>query len=97
MIARPVPSFTLSNRSGFSRWQRVLAALGEWSAVRLLASHSEPLWRERPERLRRFCRDCGEDTAHELLDEFGVGWYAQTFCCRQCGRQGMRVWPLACW
>ena len=116
MIARPAPSFTLSNmldrfglaslqghvsgrhhRPLLNRWQRMFAALGEWSSVSLLASHGEPLLRDRPERLRRFCRDCDEDTAHELFDEFGVGWYAQTSCCRQCGRQGMKVWPLACW
>jgi hypothetical protein len=85
------------HRPLLNRWQRMFAALGEWSSVSVLASHSEFLLRDRPERLRRFCRDCGEDTAHELFDEFGVGWYAQTFCCRQCRRQGMRVWPLACW
>ena len=89
-------------RSGYqrpllNRWQRMFAALGEWSSVSLLASHGEPLLRDQQERLRRFCRDCGEDTAHVLSDEFGVGWYAQTYRCRQCGRQGMRVWPLACW
>jgi hypothetical protein len=116
MIARPAPSFTLSNtldrfgrtpprrqvggghhRPRLSRWQRMFAAVGEWSSVSLLASHDEPLLRDRPARLRRFCRDCEEDTAQELFDEFGVGWCAQTFCCRHCGRQGMRVWPLACW
>jgi hypothetical protein len=97
MIARPAPSFVLSTRPGLSRLKRMFAALGEWSSVSLLASHGEPLLRDRPEQLRRFCRDCEEDTTHELFDEFGVGWYAQTFCCRQCGRQGMRVWPLACW
>ena len=84
-------------RPRLNRWQRMFATLGEWSSVSLLASHGEPLFRDRPERLRRFCRDCGEDTAHVLSDEFGVGWYAQTYRCRQCGRQGMRVWPLACW
>ena len=84
-------------RPRLNRWQRMFAALGEWSSVSLHVSHGEPLLRDRPERLRRFCRDCGEDTAHELFDEFGVGWYDQTLSCRQCGRQGMRVWPLACW
>jgi hypothetical protein len=85
------------DRPLLNRWQRMFAALGEWSSVSLLTSQGEPLWRYRPERLRRHCRDCEEDTAHELFDEFGVGWYVQTLCCRQCGRQGMRVWPLACW
>jgi hypothetical protein len=33
---------------------------------------------------------------HRLgFDEFGVGWYAQIYHCRYCGRQGMRIWPLA--
>jgi hypothetical protein len=52
---------------------------------------------DRPDRFRRFCQDCGEDTAHEGFDEFGPGWYAQICCCRRCGQQGIRIWPLACW
>jgi hypothetical protein len=52
---------------------------------------------DRPERFRRFCRDCGEDTPHEGFDEFGAGWYAQICRCRYCGEQGMKVWPLAWW
>jgi hypothetical protein len=79
-----------------NRWQRILTTLGDRSA----ASH--PAWRseilhDRPERLRRFCPDCREDTAHEGFDEFGAGWYAQICRCRHCGRQGMTVWPLAWW
>jgi hypothetical protein len=86
------------HRPRLSRWQRLFAPLGEWFSVSVLAlQNGEPLWRDKPERLHRFCRDCGEDTAQELFDEFGVGWYAQTFCCRRCGRQAMTVWPLACW
>jgi hypothetical protein len=81
----------------FSRWQRIIAGLGDWSAVSNLAWRSETLLRDRPERFRRFCRDCGEDTLHEGFDEFGAGWYAQIWCCRCCGEQGMRVWPLAWW
>jgi hypothetical protein len=53
--------------------------------------------RDRPERFRRFCRDCGEDTPHDGFDEFGVGWYAQICRCRYCRGEGTRVWPLACW
>ena len=41
------------HRPGLSRWQRIFAALGEWSSVSLLASHGEPLWRDRPERRKR--------------------------------------------
>src|SRR6516164_2401890 len=81
----------------FNRWQRMLAALGDWSAFLNLAWRSEVLLRDRPERFRRFCRDCGEDTPHDGFDEFGVGWYAQICRCRYCGGEGMRVWPLAWW
>jgi hypothetical protein len=80
-----------------SRWQCMLAALGDWSSVSALALPSETLLRDRPERFWRFCRDCRADTPHEGSDEFGVGWYAQICRCRQCGLEGMRVWPLACW
>ena len=52
---------------------------------------------DRPERFRRFCRDCGEDIPHDGFDEFGAGWYAQICRCRYCGEQGMKVWPLAWW
>lgn len=80
-----------------SRWQRVIAALGDWSAATNLAWRREILLRDRPERFLRFCRDCGEDTPHDGFDEFGAGWYAQISRCRCCGEQGMKVWPLAWW
>lgn len=74
---------------------RFLAALGAWSSVSALAWRSEILFREQPERFRHFCRECGENTLHEGFDELGVGWYAQMSRCQRCGREGMRVWPLA--
>ena len=80
-----------------SRWQRVIAGLGDRSAILNLARRREILLHERPERFHRFCRDCGADTPHEGCDEFGAGWYAQVCRCRYCGKQGMRVWPLAWW
>ena len=40
------------DRPLLNRWQRMFAALGEWSSVSLLTSQGEPLWRYRPERLR---------------------------------------------
>jgi|SRR6516165_3521573 hypothetical protein len=76
-------------------WPRMFAALGDWSATSHLAWRSEILFDDQPERFRRFCPDCREDTAHEGFDEFGAGWYAQICRCRHCGRQGMRLWPLA--
>ena len=82
---------------GLDLWQRMLAALGVWSAESHLAWRSEILFDDQPERFRRFCPDCREDTAHEGFDEFGAGWYAQICRCRQCARQGMRVWALGWW
>ena len=78
-------------------WQRMLAALGVWSAESHLAWRSEILLQDVPERFRRFCPDCQDDTGHEGFDEFGAGWYAQICRCRSCGRQGMTVWPLGLW
>jgi hypothetical protein len=40
----------------FNRWQRMLAAVGDWSAFLNLAWRSEVLLRDRRERFRRFCR-----------------------------------------
>ena len=77
-----------------NRLQGLFAALGDWSSGSDLARRSGTHSGDRPERFRRFCRDCGEDTAHEGFDEFGAGWYAQICRCRRCGRQGMKVWPL---
>ena len=87
----------LSRAVPFSRWQRAIAALGDWSAVSNVAWRREILLHDRPERLRCFCRNCGEDTRHDGVDEFGAGWYAQICRCRYCGEQGMKVWPLAWW
>jgi hypothetical protein len=81
----------------FRRWKRRFAALGDWSSVSDRAGRSEILLRHRTERFRRFCRECGEDTAHEGFDELGPGWYAQISRCRLCGWQDMKVWALSCW
>ena len=80
-----------------NRLRGLFAALGDWSSVSDPAWRSETLCGDRPERFRRFCPDCREDTAHEGFDEVGPGWYAQICYCRHCGRQGMSVWPLAWW
>ena len=58
-------------------WQRIFAALSDWSSLSALAWRSEILLLDRPERSRRFCRDCAENTAHEGSDELGAGWYAE--------------------
>ena len=81
----------------FDHWKRRLAAVGDWLSVSDHAGRSGILVRDPPERFRRFCRDCGEDTAHEGFDELGPGWYAQISRCRLCGRQDMKVWALSCW
>ena len=104
MIARSLP-FSFRNvldRVGVAptqqrdhRWQRVIAALEDWWTTSYLAWRSEIAPGDYGERLRRFCRDCGEETTHQCFDEFGVGWYAQIFHCQYCGEQGMRIWPLA--
>ena len=78
-------------------WQRMLAELDVWSAESHLAWRSEILLYDEPERFRCFCPDCQDDTVHEGFDEFGAGWYAQICRCRQCARQGMRVWALGWW
>ena len=110
--APPFPIRAILNRVGLGpkqhRWsrdggirrnlrRRLFAVLGKWSSVSALAGRGEILLRGRPERFRRFCRDCREYTAHEGFDELGVGWYAQICCCLRCGEQGMSVWPLALW
>ena len=82
-------------RPRLKRRKHSFATLGVWSIVSDLAGRSEVLLFDRPEQFRRFCLDCREDTAHEGFDELGFVWYAQISHCRQCGRQGMRVWSLA--
>ncbi|MBV8132501.1 MAG: hypothetical protein JO282_08335 [Alphaproteobacteria bacterium] len=79
------------------RWQRIIAARGDWSAASNPTWRSAILLRDRPERFHRFCQDCAEETPHEGFDEFGAGWYAQIYRCHYCREQGMRVWPLAWW
>jgi len=94
-----------SMRQGFCRegairlnlWQRIFAALGDWSSLSALAWRSEILLLDRPKRSRRFRCDCAENTAHEESDELGSGWYAQICLCRKCGRENMTVWPMAWW
>ena len=94
-----------SMRQGFCRdggirlnlWQRIFAALGDWSPVTVIPWRSEILLRDRSERFRRFCLNCGEETSHEGSDELGAGWYSQTGLCRQCGRAGMTIWPSWWW
>jgi hypothetical protein len=89
----PKQRIAAGRRSGLSRGQGMFAALGDWvSALNL--PQREVLSRDGPERVYRFCQDCGDDARHEGYDELGVGWYAQVFCCRGCGRQGVRVWSL---
>ena len=100
MAARSAPLLARSNirdRIGLNLWQRMFAVLGDWSSLSAPAGRSDVLLCDRPERFRRFCPDCAEDTAHEGFDELGIGWYAQICRCPHCGRQGMRVWPLYGW
>jgi hypothetical protein len=49
----------------------------------------------RPERTERLCESCGGDTPHDSYDDTGYGWYAQMWRCRYCGRENMKVWPIA--
>ena len=85
-----------TQRGGHSRhWQCMIAALEDWWTTSYLAWRSEIAPGGYAERVRRFCRDCGEDTPHQGFDEFGIGWYAQIHRCQYCGEQGMRIWPLA--
>ena len=57
-----------------NRRRHTFAALGVWSLVSDLAGRSAVHLRDCPERFRRFCPDCREETAHEGFDELGVGW-----------------------
>ena len=74
-------------------WATLAAeAGGMWEAV---AAGEMP--RSPPERLRRPCEDCAAETPHEAFDEMGLGWYAQIWRCRRCGRQALRVWAFGAW
>ena len=66
-LSGPFGALRLNRLQGFFAW------LGDWSSGSDLARRSATLSGDRPERLRRFCPDCGEDTAHEGFDEFGAG------------------------
>jgi len=50
-----------------------------------------------PERVRKFCEDCELESPHDASDELGIGWYAQIWRCRHCGRQSIRVWAFGAW
>src|SRR6516225_3755159 len=108
MIARS-PLFTLrdildrasrQSRNGFtrwgstSRWHRMIQELEDWWSTSYRARRSEILAYDQPERFRRVCDECAEETPHEGFDEFGAGWYAQVSRCRHCGAQYMKVWLL---
>src|SRR5262249_60820164 len=78
------PSEIFSTESIFLRRcsVSVVAAAGS-AGLRRLKTSGQPLrpaWRNEfpagdyAERLRRFCRDCGEKTPHEGAGEFGDGW-----------------------
>ena len=94
-VNRQHPGFAAGTRR--NPFHRISAALGRRSAASPATRRCDLLLRDAPERFRSHCRDCGEDTPHEGVDEFGTGWYAQIWRCRRCGRQGMRVWTLGWW
>ena len=111
MIAR-FPPFTLRDtlaraslqlRNSFargsltSRWHRMIAELEDWWITSYRAWRSEILAYDQPERFRRVCDDCAEETPHEGFDEFGAGWFAQVSRCRYCGAEHMKVWLLGWW
>jgi len=74
----------LTHAGPLSRWQRAIAALGDWSAVSNVAWRREILLHDRPERFPRFCRDCGARheglasrvvvNAATLPERFGLLW-----------------------
>src|SRR5215469_18360965 len=92
------PSEIFSTESIFLRRCSVSVVVAAGSAgLRRLKTGGQPLrpaWRsefpagDHAERLRRFCRDHGENTPHEGSDEFGGGWYAEIYRCQYCGGQG---------
>jgi hypothetical protein len=97
---RPAARLQPAGRGGgirLSRWQRTVAAFGDWSSASQLAWRGESPSDDRTDRIRRFCQDCRNDTTHEGFDEFGPGWYAQICRCRSCGQERIQIWPLACW
>jgi len=83
------------------------ATLPRRPLLRRLADEAREIWdsliaaelpRNPPaERVRRFCDDCEKETPHEAFDELGLGWYAQIWRCRHCGRQAIRVWAFGAW
>jgi hypothetical protein len=97
MIARAALPFTLRHfldrvglgsmreRSGPTGWLRLNRLQGLFAALGDWSSGSDLA--------RRIATLSGD----QGIDEFGAGWYAQICRCRHCGRQGMRVWPLAWW
>jgi hypothetical protein len=63
-LASPQKRSGFIRRLSISRWQRMVAALADWSAGVSLAGPSETLLRDRPERFRRFLpRMCRGDPA----------------------------------
>ena len=96
-LALPQRRNGFTRRTPTSRWQRIIAAFADWSAVASLAGPSKTLLRGRPERLQRFCPNCVEETLHEGFDELGAAWYVQICRCLYCEEQTMRVWLLGWW
>ena len=67
-------------------WQTIFAALGYWWwADANVSWRGEILLHDRPARFLTFWSDCGEETPHEGLDEFGSDRYAQICHRRRCG------------
>ena len=98
-VLDPVGVTSPQRRNGFtrwvpaSRWQRIVAALADWSAVVSLAWPSETLLRERPERFQHFCRDYVVKTPmRALMNSAQAGMPGSA--ARYCVEQTVRVWLL---